>query len=140
MMRRVAALWEVLVDWTTQKLRQDTAETGHNPFRSPRFAAWDRDLMNAPGPCVLFATPGMLQGGASLEVFKAWAPDPKNLVLLPGYCLAGTVGNMLAGGNSAKGKVITLNKRTGETVHVKCKVSATAAQSVSETVSETRTL
>jgi Cft2 family RNA processing exonuclease len=27
----------------------------------------------------------MLQGGTSLEVFKAWAPDPKNLVLLPSY-------------------------------------------------------
>lgn len=36
-------------------------------------------------PCVLFATPGMLHGGTSLEVFKAWAPDPKNLVLLPSY-------------------------------------------------------
>jgi len=37
------------------------------------------------GPCVLFATPGMLTGGVSLEVFKQWAPDPKNLVVLPGY-------------------------------------------------------
>lgn len=37
------------------------------------------------GACVLFATPGMLHGGTSLEVFKAWAPDPKNLVLLPSY-------------------------------------------------------
>lgn len=36
-------------------------------------------------PCVLFATPGMLHGGTSLEVFKAWAPEPKNLVLLPSY-------------------------------------------------------
>lgn len=34
---------------------------------------------------MLFATPGMLHGGTSLEVFKAWAPDPKNLVLLPSY-------------------------------------------------------
>jgi hypothetical protein len=34
---------------------------------------------------VLFATPGMLHGGTSLEVFKAWAPDPRNLVLLPSY-------------------------------------------------------
>lgn len=37
------------------------------------------------GACVLFATPGMLQGGTSLEVFKAWAPNAKNLVLLPSY-------------------------------------------------------
>jgi Cft2 family RNA processing exonuclease len=27
----------------------------------------------------------MLQGGTSLEVFKAWAPDPKSVVLLPSY-------------------------------------------------------
>jgi Cft2 family RNA processing exonuclease len=34
---------------------------------------------------VLFATPGMLNGGVSLEVFKHWAPDPNNHVVLPGY-------------------------------------------------------
>lgn len=34
---------------------------------------------------MLFATPGMLNGGVSLEVFKHWAPDPKNHVVLPGY-------------------------------------------------------
>lgn len=34
---------------------------------------------------MLFATPGMLQGGLSLEVFKAWAPDRRNLVVLPSY-------------------------------------------------------
>ena len=37
------------------------------------------------GPCVLFATPGMLHGGTSLEAFKAWADNPLNLVILPGY-------------------------------------------------------
>ncbi len=37
------------------------------------------------GPCVLFASPGMLNGGVSLEVFRAWAPHAANLVVLPGY-------------------------------------------------------
>ena len=41
---------------------------------------------------VLFATPGMLHAGLSLFVFKKWAPNPKNMVILPGYCVAGTVG------------------------------------------------
>lgn len=45
----------------------------------------DRSLVNAPGPCVLFATPGMISGGFSLEVFKQWAPSELNLVTLPGY-------------------------------------------------------
>lgn len=42
-------------------------------------------MIDAPGPCVLFATPGMISGGFSLEVFKHWAPSDKNLVTLPGY-------------------------------------------------------
>lgn len=52
-------------------------------------------MINAPGPCVLFATPGMLSGGFSLEVFKQWAPYEQNLIALPGYCLAETVGHKL---------------------------------------------
>ena len=42
-------------------------------------------ILSPQGPCVLFATPGMLHGGASLEAFKAWAGGPLNLVILPGY-------------------------------------------------------
>lgn len=49
--------------------------------------SFDRSLINAPGPCVLFATPGMISGGFSLEVFKQWAPDAGNLVTLPGYVI-----------------------------------------------------
>ena len=46
--------------------------------------AFDRSQMNAPGPCVLFATPGMISGGLSLEIFKLWAPFEKNMVVVPG--------------------------------------------------------
>lgn len=48
---------------------------------------FDRSMINAPGPCVLFATPGMISGGFSLEVFKHWAPSEMNLITLPGYPL-----------------------------------------------------
>lgn len=46
---------------------------------------FERSMIDAPGPCVLFATPGMISGGFSLEVFKHWAPSENNLVTLPGY-------------------------------------------------------
>jgi hypothetical protein len=46
-----------------------------------------------PGPMVLFATPGMLHGGLSSEVFKKWAPGENNLCIMPGYCVAGTLGH-----------------------------------------------
>lgn len=48
---------------------------------------FERSMINAPGPCVLFATPGMISGGFSLEVFKHWAPSENNLITLPGYIL-----------------------------------------------------
>jgi integrator complex subunit 11 len=48
---------------------------------------------------VLFATPGMLHGGLSMQVFKEWCNNPKNTLIIPGYCVAGTLGNSLLAGN-----------------------------------------
>lgn len=49
------------------------------------MAPFERSQIDAPGPCVLFATPGMLSGGLSLEVFKHWAPSEANMIILPGW-------------------------------------------------------
>ncbi|RWW20203.1 hypothetical protein GW17_00015692 [Ensete ventricosum] len=94
---------------------------------------FDRSLINAPGPCVLFATPGMISGGFSLEVFKQWAPSELNLITLPGYnyitinivlgnhlagyCVAGTIGHKLMSGKPTR---IDLDKDTY--VDVRCQV------------------
>lgn len=51
---------------------------------------FERSKIDAPGPCVLFATPGMLSGGLSLEVFKHWAPSEANMIVLPGYVIVQT--------------------------------------------------
>mmetsp|Transcript_42198 Transcript_42198/g.64699 ORF Transcript_42198/g.64699 Transcript_42198/m.64699 type:complete len:136 (+) Transcript_42198:1047-1454(+) len=56
---------------------------------------------------VFFATPGMLHGGLSLQTFKDWAPDPKNAIIIPGYCMPGTVGNKVLTGE----KVISIDGR-----------------------------
>ncbi len=54
--------------------------------------------MKAPGPMVLLATPGMLHAGLSMQVFKEWCSDEKNVLIIPGYCVAGTLGNKLLAG------------------------------------------
>lgn len=54
---------------------------------------YDAAQIKSDQPMVFFATPGMLHGGLSLGTFKDWAPDPKNAIIIPGYCMAGTVGN-----------------------------------------------
>jgi len=57
---------------------------------------------------VLFATPGMLHGGFSLKVFKEWCDDSRNTIIIPGYCVPGTVGHTILKG---KDKVINIEGR-----------------------------
>lgn len=64
---------------------------------------------------VLFATPGMLHGGLSLQVFKEWASDEKNTLIIPGFCVAGTLGNRILSG----AKELIIDKKT---VQIKMKV------------------
>jgi integrator complex subunit 11 len=45
----------------------------------------------------------MLHGGLSLSTFKEWAPDPRNAIIIPGYCMAGTVGNRVLSGEKVIG-------------------------------------
>ncbi|KDP38118.1 hypothetical protein JCGZ_04761 [Jatropha curcas] len=105
----------MLIGWTSQKVKE-TYST-HNPFDFKNVYNFDRSLIDAPGPCVLFATPGMISGGFSLEVFKHWAPSERNLVTLPGYCVAGTIGHKLMSGKPTK---INLDKDTE--VDVRCQI------------------
>eukprot|EP01017_Pseudomicrothorax_dubius_P007620 TRINITY_DN12389_c0_g1_i1.p1 TRINITY_DN12389_c0_g1~~TRINITY_DN12389_c0_g1_i1.p1 ORF type:complete len:289 (+),score=61.30 TRINITY_DN12389_c0_g1_i1:3-869(+) len=59
---------------------------------------------------VLFATPGMLHAGLSLQVFKEWVSSEKNTLIIPGYCVAGTLGNKLLSGV----KSVYLDKKSYE--------------------------
>ncbi|CAH0724125.1 unnamed protein product, partial [Brenthis ino] len=43
------------------------------------------------GPCVIMASPGMMQSGLSRELFESWCTDPKNGVIIAGYCVEGTL-------------------------------------------------
>jgi len=42
----------------------------------------DRSYIDNPGPMVVFATPGMLHSGLSLQIFKKWCVSENNMV----YC------------------------------------------------------
>lgn len=49
------------------------------------------DQFEDAGPCVVLATPGMLQSGFSRELFESWCPDTKNGCIIAGYCVEGTL-------------------------------------------------
>lgn len=52
----------------------------------------------AAHPVVYLTPPKTLDTGASLEIFKEWAGDPKNLILLPSYSFPGTVAYQVLNG------------------------------------------
>jgi len=51
--------------------------------------------VTSEGPCVIMAAPGMLQSGPSREIFEAWAEDIRNGVIMTGYSVKGTLGDIL---------------------------------------------
>eukprot|EP00511_Aplanochytrium_stocchinoi_P006217 CAMPEP_0204837550 /NCGR_PEP_ID=MMETSP1346-20131115/28238_1 /ASSEMBLY_ACC=CAM_ASM_000771 /TAXON_ID=215587 /ORGANISM="Aplanochytrium stocchinoi, Strain GSBS06" /LENGTH=280 /DNA_ID=CAMNT_0051973061 /DNA_START=132 /DNA_END=971 /DNA_ORIENTATION=- len=82
--------------------------------------------LKVDGPMVLFATSAMLEGGLSLTAFKLWAPCKKNLILMPGLCVPGTLGSKL----TPKTKSVEVkgtfhkskNKNRTEKIQVNCKI------------------
>lgn len=98
--------YKLFINWTNQKIKKTFVERylvwftqRRNMFDFKHIKPFDRNLIDSPGPMVLFATPGMLHAGTSLEVFKKWAPNELNMCILPGYCVVGTVGNKLLAGH-----------------------------------------
>jgi metallo-beta-lactamase family protein len=64
-----------------------------------RKAEDSKELNRRRGPMVLIAGAGMLSGGRILHHLKAFAPDPRNAVLLTGHQAEGTRGATLLHGS-----------------------------------------
>lgn len=112
---RANEYYKLFINWTNQKIKSTFAQ--RNAFDFKHIKPWDKSYIELPGPMVLFATPGMLNAGTSLQVFSAWAPNPKNMVIMPGYCVAGTVGAKVLLGQ----KVIEVDKFTKVQVNLQVK-------------------
>jgi uncharacterized protein len=93
---------------------------GDNPFVSNLFkrigSPAERKEALEGGPCIIIATSGMLQGGASVEYFKNLSDNPKNTILFGCYQGPGSLGRQISEGN----KIVTLED--GNTVEVKMEV------------------
>jgi len=109
--------YKLFINWTNEKIKKTFVK--RNMFDFKHIKPFERALIDSAGPMVLFATPGMLHAGLSLEVFKKWAPDEMNMCILPGYCVVGTVGNKLMAGQRGP---VTIDNKT--VIDVKCSVKS----------------
>ncbi|CCW66457.1 unnamed protein product [Phytomonas sp. Hart1] len=74
----------------------DRVKEQHASNRNPFAFKFIRPLVETKsfedcGPCVVLASPGMLQSGISLELFERWCGDRRNGVIIAGYCVDGTI-------------------------------------------------
>ena len=74
--------------------------SNNSPFESEIFevAKGERQEILDKGPAIILASSGMLNGGASLEYFKALAEDQRNLVTFVGYNSVSSLGRRLQNG------------------------------------------
>ncbi|KAI5181460.1 integrator complex subunit 11 [Nematocida sp. AWRm80] len=84
------------IDYTHEHIRKNMLKRNLFDFRHVK--QFDASYANTEGPMVLFSSPGMLHSGPSLSMFKKWCGEPKNMVIFPGYCVRGTLGERVLNG------------------------------------------
>ncbi|KAJ1721986.1 endoribonuclease ysh1 [Coemansia erecta] len=106
-------LYEAYIMHMNQRIQRQFSRTGTNPFDF-KYIKTRTNLAGVPetGPCVVLASPGMLQSGVSRQLLERWAPRPENGLIITGYSVEGTLARnivnepeafqALSGGNIAR--------------------------------------
>ncbi|KAK6454547.1 beta-lactamase-like protein [Scheffersomyces xylosifermentans] len=94
--KKCMAVYQTYTSIMNDNIRLSTSGQKSNPFdfkyiRSIKDVSKFQDF----GPSVVVASPGMLQAGVSRQLLEKWAPDPKNLVVMTGYSVEGTMAKEL---------------------------------------------
>ncbi|MFA5856137.1 MAG: beta-CASP ribonuclease aCPSF1 [Candidatus Pacearchaeota archaeon] len=88
-------------DFLNTNVRRDVFQD-NNPFVSELFvrvgSSQERKLVIEGGPCVVLATSGMLQGGASVEYFRHFAQSKTNKICFVCYQGSGSLGRQIQDG------------------------------------------
>lgn len=88
--KKCMAVYQTYVNAMNDRIKRQIAI--NNPFVFRHISNLKGiDHFEDIGPCVIMASPGMMQSGLSRELFESWCTDPKNGVIIAGYCVEGTL-------------------------------------------------
>ncbi|KAG0801367.1 hypothetical protein G6F62_006727 [Rhizopus arrhizus] len=88
--KRCMAVYQTYINMMNARIRKQFAIS--NPFVFKHISNLKNvEQFEDSGPCVMMASPGMLQNGLSRELFERWAPDKKNGLVITGYCVENTL-------------------------------------------------
>ncbi|VDM52776.1 unnamed protein product [Angiostrongylus costaricensis] len=88
--KKCMAVYQTFVSGMNQRIQKQIAV--NNPFVFKHVSNLKGlEHFEDSGPCVVLASPGMLQNGLSRELFEKWCTDAKNGCIVAGYCVEGTL-------------------------------------------------
>ncbi len=120
----VTAIHTTYPDFFNSKIKKAIFHRDQNPFLNEIFkrVASHKEMMQIveeTGPCIIMATSGMMQGGASVEYFRYLADNNKNSLVLTCYQGEGSLGRRLQNGER---EVVFPNASNPEIVKVNIEV------------------
>ncbi len=119
-------------DFLNNEVKKAIFHQDRNPFLSPIFkrvgsAKERKQIIEEKGPCVILATSGMMQGGASVEFFRQMAENPKNTLIFVSYLGEGSLGRRVQSGE----KQFTLENENGKPERVEVKMEVDTVEGFS---------
>lgn len=94
--RKCMAVYQTYIHMMNDHIRKKFQQTRTNPFQFKYIKSIrGLDRFEDIGPCVMLASPGMLQSGFSRQLLERWAPDPKNCLIITGYSVEGTMAKQI---------------------------------------------
>lgn len=89
--RRAMTVYRSYIEMMNDDIREALKKTT-NPFQFQHVTHLrSTSQFDDVGPCVVMATPSMLQSGMSRELFEAWCGDPKNCTIIADFAVQGTL-------------------------------------------------
>ncbi|KAG0229855.1 Cleavage and polyadenylation specificity factor subunit 3 [Actinomortierella wolfii] len=88
--KKCMTVYQTYINMMNAKIRKQFAVS--NPFVFKHISHLkNMDSFDDTGPCVMMASPGMLQNGLSRELFERWCTDKKNGLIITGYSVENTL-------------------------------------------------
>lgn len=92
--KKCMSVYQTYVNMMNERIRRQIAIS--NPFIFKHVSNLrSMEGFSDAGPCVMMASPAMLQNGLSRELLERWCSSPRNGLIIPGYVVEGTLAKTL---------------------------------------------
>ncbi|XP_065901282.1 cleavage and polyadenylation specificity factor subunit 3-like [Dysidea avara] len=92
--KKCMAVYQTFIGAMNERIRRQISIS--NPFIFKHISNLKNiEQFDDIGPCVIMASPGMMQSGLSRNLFESWCTDRRNGVIIAGYVVEGTIAKQI---------------------------------------------